>query len=157
MPRFFNPRTTARPSSKFSHGVVHSARARRLVIAGQVGVLADGTVLPDLESQMEAAWDNLVAVLEEGGMAVQDLIKITAFSTVPGSVDVHRKVRDRRLGGHVPAATYLEVAGLARPEFLFEIEGEAVVEDMEAIAEGLPGAQEMNVLPPGTIRSRDNG
>ena len=36
-------------------------------------------------------------------------------------------------------------------------EGEAVVEDMEAIAESLSGVQEMNVLPPGTIRSRDNG
>lgn len=157
MPRFFNPRTTARPSSKFSHGVVHGGRARRLLIAGQVGVLVDGTVLPDLESQMEAAWDNLVAVLEEGGMAVHDLIKITAFSTVPGSVDVYRKVRDRRLGGHVPAATYLEVAGLARPDFLFEIEGEAVVEDMDAIAESLTGVEGLAAVPHGTIRSRDNG
>jgi enamine deaminase RidA (YjgF/YER057c/UK114 family) len=37
-------------------------------------------------------------------------------------------VRDQMLGDHAPASTYLEVAGLARPEFLFEIEGEAVRE-----------------------------
>lgn len=157
MPRFFNPRTTARPSSKFSHGVVHSARGRRLVISGQVGVLADGTILPDLESQMEAAWDNLVAVLDEGGMGVTDLIKITAFVTVPGAIDVFRKVRDKRLLGHTPASTYLEVAGLARPDFLFEIEGEAVVEDLDSIADTLHGTQGIGAMPSGTIRSKDNG
>lgn len=135
MPRFFNPKVTARPSSKFSHGVVHSARARRLVISGQVGVLADGTIIPDLEGQMEAAWDNLIAVLEEAGMSVTDLIKITAFVTVPGSVNTYRVVRDRRLMGHKPASTYLEVTGLARPDFMFEIEGEAVVEDADMIAD----------------------
>ena len=126
-----------------------------MVISGQVGVLADGTVLPDLESQMDAAWDNLVAVLEEGGMGVTDLIKIVAFSTVPGSIATFRRVRDKRLGGHKPASTYLEVSGLARAEFLFEIEGEAVVEDMEDIADTLPGS---HVVAPGsTIRSKDNG
>lgn len=135
MPRFFNPRHTARPSSKFSHGVVHSARARRLVISGQVGVLADGTILPDLEGQMQAAWDNLVSVLEEAGMGVTDLIKITAFVTVPGSVNTFRKIRDQRLMGHCPASTYLEVTGLARPDFMFEIEGEAVTEDADMIAD----------------------
>ncbi len=41
---------------------------------------------------------------------------------------LHRAVRDRMLGDHAPASTYLEIAGLARPEFLFEIEGEAVRE-----------------------------
>ncbi|HRK25606.1 MAG TPA: RidA family protein [Beijerinckiaceae bacterium] len=135
MPRFFNPKTTARPSSKFSHGVVHSARARRLVISGQVGVLADGTILPDLEGQMQAAWDNLIATLEEAGMGITDLIKITAFVTVPGAVNVFRKVRDQRLMGHCPASTYLEVSGLARPDFMFEIEGEAVVEEADMIAD----------------------
>ena len=156
MPRFFNPRTTARPSSKFSHGVAHLGRARRLVISGQVGVLADGTVLPELEQQMEAAWDNMAAVLEEGGMAITDLISIRAYVTVPDSQALFRQVRDRRLGGHVPALTYLEVQGLARPDFLFALEGEAVVEDMDTIADTLPGAHDF-ALPAGTIRSKDNG
>jgi len=141
VPRFFNPKVTARPSSKFSHGVVHSARARRLVMSGQVGVLADGTILPTLEEQMEAAWDNLTAVLEEAGMSITDIIKITAFATVPGSVELFRAVRDRRLMGHRPASTYLEVTGLARPDFLFEIEGEAVCEDADMIADEWTGTR----------------
>jgi hypothetical protein len=32
------------------------------------------------------------------------------------------------IGGYAPASTYLEGAGLARPEFLFEVEGDAVRE-----------------------------
>jgi enamine deaminase RidA (YjgF/YER057c/UK114 family) len=43
-------------------------------------------------------------------------------------VAVFRAVRDRKLLGHAPAATCLEVAGLARPEWLVEIEAEAVKE-----------------------------
>lgn len=138
MPRFFNPRTIARPRSKYSHGVVHSARARRLVVSGQVGVLPDGSLAPDLEGQMEAAWDNLLAVLTEAGMGVPDLVKITAFVTVPGSVDVFRTVRDRRLMGHAPASTYLEIAGLARPDFLFELEGEAISEEADLLSARWP-------------------
>jgi len=153
LPRFFNPRHTARPSSKFSHGVVHSARARRLVISGQVGVLEDGTILPDLEGQMNAAWDNLVAVLEEAGMGLTDLIKITVFVTVPGSVNLYRKVRDQRLMGHCPASTYLEVTGLARPDFLFEIEGEAVVEDADMLADEWTETRTAGMMGTSNIRS----
>lgn len=140
MPRFFNPRTIARPGSKYSHGVVHGVRARRLVIAGQVGVLPDGSLAGDLEGQMDAAWDNLFAVLTEAGMGPTDLIKITAFVTVGGSVDMFRTVRDRRLMGHAPASTYIEVAGLARSDFLFEIEGEAVSEDPDMLSTRWPEA-----------------
>jgi 2-iminobutanoate/2-iminopropanoate deaminase len=141
MPRFFNPRGIAQPASHYSQGVAHSARARRVVISGQVGVRMDGTVAETLEEQMEVAWDNLAEVLREGGMSVADLIKIVTYVTVPGSVALARKIRVRKLGQHAPASTYLEVAGLAAPEFLFEIEGEAVSEDPEALFDDLSGAQ----------------
>ena len=61
-------------------------------------------------------------------MEPTDIIKETAFVMAHGSVMLHRAVRDRMLGRHAPASTYLEVTGLARPEFLFEVAGEAVRE-----------------------------
>lgn len=152
MPRFFNPRTTARPASRYSHGVVHSARARRLVISGQVGVLPDGTLPKSLEAQMDAAWDNLLGILSEAGMGVTDLIRITAYVTERGSVETFRAVRDRRLGGHAPASTYLEVSGLARSDFLFEIDGEAVVEDADMIADAWTESLATSMPKPGDIR-----
>ncbi|MCA0400155.1 MAG: RidA family protein [Proteobacteria bacterium] len=129
MPKPINPRAIAPPASRYAHGVVHSARARRLVISGQVGIGIDGAVGDGVQAQFEKAWDNVEAVLAEAGMAMTDLVRICVYCTVPGSVGAYRAVRDRRLNGHLAAATYLEVAGLARPEFLVEIEGEAVCEE----------------------------
>jgi 2-iminobutanoate/2-iminopropanoate deaminase len=140
MPRFFNPRRIAQPASLYSQGVVHSARARRLVISGQVGARLDGTIAETLEEQMEVAWDNLIEVLSEGGMTVADLVKVVTYVTVPGSVALARKVRVKKLGQHAPASTYLEVAGLASPAFVFEVEGEAVSEDPEALFDDFPDA-----------------
>jgi 2-iminobutanoate/2-iminopropanoate deaminase len=141
MPRFFNPRRIAQPASRYSQGVVHSASARRLVISGQVGVRLDGTIAETLEEQMEIAWDNLIEVLNEGGMTVADLIKVVTFVAVPGSVSLARTIRVKKLGNHAPASTYLEVAGLATPQFLFEVEGEAVCEDPAGIFDEFAGIE----------------
>jgi 2-iminobutanoate/2-iminopropanoate deaminase len=126
MPRFFNPPTVIAPASRYSQAAEHGTGGRRLVISGQLGIRPDGSLAEGLEAQMEVAWDNLIAILHHAGMSVNDLVKATVFVTVPGSVGPYREVRDRKLSGHAPACTYLEIAGLARPEFLAEIEGEAV-------------------------------
>jgi enamine deaminase RidA (YjgF/YER057c/UK114 family) len=128
MPRFLNPATMAPPSSQYSHGVEHGRPGRRLVIAGQVGLRKNGTLAEGLEAQLERCWDNLIEVLRAAGMEVGDLVKVTIFVTVPGAIAISRRVREQKLGGHAPAATFLQVAGLARPDFLAEIEGEAVKE-----------------------------
>jgi 2-iminobutanoate/2-iminopropanoate deaminase len=138
MPRFFNPRRIVQPASRYSQGVAHSGHARRLLISGQIGVRPDGSVPEALEEQMDVAWENLIEVLREGGMTVADLVKVTTFCTVPGSAALARKVRSQKLGQAAPASTYLEVAGLAAPEFLFEVDGEAVSEDPASIFDDLP-------------------
>ena len=125
MPRFFNPPTVIAPASRYSQAAEHGTGGRRLVISGQLGLRPDGSLAEGLEAQMEVAWDNLIAILHEAGMEVTDLVKTVVYVTVPGSVGPYRTVRDRKLSGHAPACTYLEIAGLARPEFLAEIEGEA--------------------------------
>lgn len=126
MPRFFNPATVIAPASRYSQAAEHALSGRRLVISGQIGIRPDGSLAEGLEAQMEVAWDNLMAILHDAGMGVNDLVKATVYVTVPGSVGPYRTVRDAKLAGHAPACTYLEVAGLAHPDFLAEIEGEAV-------------------------------
>lgn len=142
MPRIINPRAIAPPSSRFAHGIVHSAKARRLVISGQVGIRLDGSIGEGLAEQMEIAWENIFAILAEAGMSIGDLVKITVFTTVPGSVSLYRTMRDRKLGGQLVAATYLEVAGLASPAFLVEIEAEAVCEESEGAFLEMPQADD---------------
>ena len=140
MPRVINPRRIAAPASRHSHAIVHSSRARRLVIAGQVGVRPDGSVPGTLEEQLSAAWDNVNAILQEAGMMTSDLLRVTVYVTVPGSVRTHRLMLEQMLGGHAPTINYLEVSGLAQPDFLVSIEAEAVSEDSDSLYEDVSGA-----------------
>ena len=124
--RFLNPASIAAPASRYSQAVAVPANAERLIISGQIGANPDGSLADGLEAQMERAWLNIFAILEDAGMTKRNLVKITVFVTDPGVTAAYRRVRDRMLDGHAPAATYLVVAGLASPEMLVEIEGEAV-------------------------------
>lgn len=122
MHQLLNPPGIAPPASRYSHGVVVTGPIRWLAISGQIGTARDGSVPADTAGQMELAWDNLLAVLAAGAMAVPDIVKLTVFLTDPADVPLYRQVRDRRLAGHAPATTLLIVAGLASPSLKVEIE-----------------------------------
>lgn len=124
--RIVNPDTVVKPASNYAQGVVHSAAAERLVISGQLGLRPDGSLEEGLEAQMERAWRNLFAVMAAAGFETRHLLRAVIYVTRPGQVALYRKVRDRLLDGHLCANTYIEISGLAAPEFLVEIEGEAV-------------------------------
>ena len=124
--RLVNPDAVAKPASNYAHGVVHAAGAERLVISGQVGVRLDGSMADGVEAQAEQAWTNLLAVVEAAGFERGHLVRVMTYVTEPGQVAVCRTVRDRVLEGHCCANTYIEVAGLAAPGWLVEIEAEAV-------------------------------
>lgn len=126
--KILNPDSIVRPASNYAQAVVHSAAAERMVISGQLGLRPDGSLEDGLEAQMERAWKNIFALLEAGGFARQHLIRATIYVTVPGQVALYREVRDRMLAGHLCANTYIEISALAAPEFLVEIEAEAVKE-----------------------------
>jgi 2-iminobutanoate/2-iminopropanoate deaminase len=78
---------------------------------------------------MEVAWTNLLAILRAAGMTADHLVKITVFITDPADVALVRQVRDRHIGRTPPASTLLVVAGLARPDFRFELEAVAAMPD----------------------------
>jgi enamine deaminase RidA (YjgF/YER057c/UK114 family) len=128
--RRHNPPTVAAPQGRYSHASVHPLGdgLKRLVMAGQVGVKPDGTLPSDLAGQIEAAWDNLLAVLASEGFTAADLVKIVYFTTdsSPEALRLSRDIRARKLGDVSPSSTYLVVAGLAGPNLKVEIEGEAV-------------------------------
>ena len=126
--KILDPETVVKPASNYAQGVVHGAGAERIVISGQLGLRPDGTLEVGLEAQMERAWSNVFAVMAAGGFAREHLLRATIYVTVAGQVAVYRKIRDRMLQGHRCANTYLEISALAAPEFLVEIEAEAVKE-----------------------------
>ena len=125
MSRQINPSSFPPPQSNYSQGIAHGAASERLVISGQVGVKSDGSVADGLDAQMHQTWQNFMTVLSEAGFAAEHVIKVTIFTTVP-ALDEFRRTREEYLAGYAPAATYVQVAGLANAEFIVEIEGEAV-------------------------------
>lgn len=123
--RALNPATVAKPASNYVQAV-EVISGRRLLISGQVGVLPDGTIVAGYEAQAEQIWVNILALLEAADMGVSNLVAIRVYDVAPGNVAIYRAIRDRVLGGHLVAATYVIVAGLASPQLLTEIEAEAV-------------------------------
>ena len=120
-----NPMDVRPPTSLISQGIEIAPDARWLYISGQIAVRPDGTAIEGTEAQMEDVWEKILRVLESAGMGYQNLVKISVFLTREEDILTFREVRDRVLGGVKPAATLLIVKGLARPDFLVEIEAVA--------------------------------
>ena len=126
--KHFNPADIVKPASRYVQGVQHKLSGERLVVSGQLGMKPDGTLEEGMERQMERAWMNVFGVLKAAGFDKTHLVKVTVFVTESGQTALYRQVRDRMLDGHMCANTYLQIAGLAAPQFLVEIEAEAVKE-----------------------------
>ena len=121
-----NPPTAPRPASAYSQAVAHSAATRRLVLSGQIGMTPEGEVVAGLEAQISQAFANFMAIVNAAGLGPEHVVKIVVYMVAGGDVGAYRRVRDQVFGAYPPASTYVVVAGLADPRFLFEVEGEAV-------------------------------
>lgn len=126
MTEFLNPPGLASPGGRFSQGVMVATAGKRLIMSGQVGATRDGTIADGLSAQTEQIFDNIEVLLDAAGMDLGHVVKLTIFCADPDGAAVIREIRNRRLGNHAPASTFLHVAGLANPAYLVEIEGEAV-------------------------------
>ncbi len=117
-----NPEGVCPPFRHYVHSIEVSPNARWLVVSGQVGTLPDGTIPDGVEAQTEAAWNNVVKILDANGMGIEDIVMVTQYLTQVGDRDAHMAIRDRFLGDHKPASTLLYVSALAQPEMVVEVE-----------------------------------
>ena len=123
------PKTINPPFSQYAHGVAVPAGARWLAISGQVGVGPDGALAPTPEGQIDQAFANLLAVLDEGGMTVADIVHVNLYLTRSDLTVATREARDAAFGGHLAGSTLIIVAGLAHPDWVFEVEALAAKAD----------------------------
>jgi len=111
-------------------GYSHVARVGNLVfIAGQVALDRDNGLVGegDIETQVRQAYANLGAILAELGGSFRNVVKFTTYLTRREDLAAFRKVRNEVLGEPFPPNTLLFVAGLARPEYMVEIEAVAAL------------------------------
>jgi len=120
-----NPSTTAPPSGSYSHGVVAPGTGQWLYVAGQIGLLPDGTLAEGFAPQAKAAWQNLMQVLNAAGMDASHLVKVTSYLVDAEHLNELNAVRSEFIGSERPASTLVVVLALAKPEWLFEVEAVA--------------------------------
>lgn len=120
--RRLEPEGVAGPFATYAHGVVVDASARLLFGAGQVGVDEDGGIGAGIEEQSRLCWQNIRRVLAADGMAISDIVQLNMLLVARDDRVAAMAVRDAELGDHRPASTLMFVSGLARPEYLIEID-----------------------------------
>ena len=122
MKEFRNPQDIHHPLGGYSHQIELTGNERMLVLSGQVGMRADGTIPEDPLEQIDIAMENIFRNLRAANMDVKDLIKITYY--LVGEIDTarRRELVASKLQGHKPCSTLLYVARLATPNILVEID-----------------------------------
>ena len=110
------------PGGRYSHVGEIGPNARLFHLAGQTGAAPDGRIGEGIEEQASLVYRNIATILEECGMGLENLVKVTVFLTDPDYIDAWRAAQKEAFGDVVPASTLLIVSRLARPEFLVEVE-----------------------------------
>lgn len=117
-----------RPAVEKAYGYTHAVRIGDYIkISGAVSMDAEGTptAVGDLEQQMKNAYADLDTVLRHYGCTFDDVIVEDVFTTNMAKFLEVASYRSTIYTTHFPTGTWLEVKGLALPEFLIEIEMEA--------------------------------
>jgi enamine deaminase RidA (YjgF/YER057c/UK114 family) len=113
----------------YANGMV--AEGRVLVTGGLVGWNAQGVFAKGFIGQLRQTFLNIRAVVEAGGGAVEDIVRLTWYvtdiATYRASLKEMGPVYREVFGRHFPAMAVVAVAALVEPEAMVEIEATAVV------------------------------
>ena len=117
-----NPQNIHKPLGQYSHQIEITGNERMLVLSGQVGMRADGSVPEDALEQIDVAFENIFRNLQAANMDVKDIVKLTYY--LVGEIDTakRRELTASKLQGHQPCSTLLYVAALAAPIYKVEID-----------------------------------
>lgn len=129
--RKFNTRE-AYPEQSLDNDVCMAVRAGGTVyLRGQTAMDLDGNIVGvgDPAAQAENAMRCAEVLLWEAGAALTDVVSIRIYITDRAYREPVYRVVGRWLKGVHPVSTGLIVAGLAKPEYLMEIDIVAEVED----------------------------
>ncbi len=121
---------TVKPVAAYSIGYKVSGGSL-ILLAGMVAVDAGGNTVGegDIGAQTKQVFGNIRGALEAAGAGMDDIVRLTVYLTGREDFPGHMKVRGGILTDPFPASTLLIVSGLARPEWLIEIDAVAFVEE----------------------------
>jgi enamine deaminase RidA (YjgF/YER057c/UK114 family) len=133
--RPFNTRDTY-PEQRLDNDLCQAvvAEGRIVFLRGQVGQNLETSAVVgvgDPAAQAEQAMANVATLLEEAGSRLEDICKMTVYMTDPRYREPVYRTLGRWLRGVHPVSTGVVVSGLARPEWLVEVDVIAVTSRRE--------------------------
>jgi enamine deaminase RidA (YjgF/YER057c/UK114 family) len=116
-------------ASIYSQLVVVDGGARTIYLSGQVSrdALGETVGVGDVVAQTEQVIRNMRLALAAVDADLKDLVKVTVYTTDLRYMPAIDEVRRRHFVEALPISTLLEVRKLAKPEYLVEIDGIAVI------------------------------
>lgn len=134
----FNPASVFNSLQYGFSQAVEVRGGRRLLLSGQVGVdEQERTVGPGLRQQTEQAFDNIERVLAEAGGQLADVVMLRIYiaEAARDQQEHISAVLLERFASQPPASSWIIVSGLSLPEWLIEVEAEAVLDERHQAAE----------------------
>ena len=100
-----------------------------LYISGQIALDPGGKVVGenDMAAQSRKVYENIEAILKQGGDTFENIIKVTAYLTDMSRYQEYNQVRSQVFRDYRPASTTVEVSGLAFKGLLVEVEAVAYI------------------------------
>lgn len=135
LPQVLQPSGWPRPAG-YSNGMI--AEGRLVVTGGVVGWDVAGVFADDFVQQVKQTLENILAILNEGGARVENLVRLTWYvvdmeeymSNLKAIGRVYREV----FGSHYPTMALVQVVRLVELAARVEIEATAVVPSRSAAA-----------------------
>jgi enamine deaminase RidA (YjgF/YER057c/UK114 family) len=131
--RKFNTKDTY-PEQKLDNDLCQAVvtRGTMVFLRGQVGQdleTRESVGIGDAAAQTEKAMSNIKMLIEEAGGKLEHICKITVYITDPRYREQVYRTIGKWLKGVYPVSTGLIITGLARPEWVVEVDAIAVIPD----------------------------
>jgi enamine deaminase RidA (YjgF/YER057c/UK114 family) len=118
------------PLSRFEEQAQFTRAIRvgdRIIVSGNIGSEADGTISPDAGRQAERCFEQILDYIGQLGGQSGDVVRVRMFVTDIKDAEAVTAAFTKAVGHARPTGTLVAVAALAGPNFKVEIEAEAVV------------------------------
>ena len=119
--KIHDPSAIFAPVGPYTHGLEVVEVRRLLFITGTMGLDKDGKAPDGIEAQCSQAWRNIGAILQDAGMSVRNLVKVTCYLADRRYREANMKARAAALGDHRVATTVI-AAALLEDGWLVEID-----------------------------------
>ena len=126
--QYLNPPEMRQPVGWFTQVV---KAGNTLYVAGQTANDKNGNVvgINDIEAQTRQVYENIMTAVQAVGGSSARVVRTRTYLTDSRFIPEYRVIPREFFPENPPANTMLIVQGLARPEYLIEVDAEAVIGD----------------------------